>query len=204
DTWFWVIPVSNGNTSLGFVSKTEYIDSFKGNTTERMKEMLKLSDYYYDRFKDATFLFEPINIKNYSKSVKQLYGKGYALTGNSSEFLDPVFSSGVTFATESALMSAKLISKELKGETVDWEEDYSNYMKYGVAVFSTYVKEWYTGSLQTLLFHRPEDPEREKQRCAVLAGYGWDKTNPFGTKHDRIVKSLAHLITLEKEKSKTS
>lgn len=204
DTWFWVIPFSNGNTSLGFVSKTEYIDSFKGSNTERMKEMLKLSDYYYDRFKDVDFLFEPINIKNYSKSVKQLYGKGYALTGNSSEFLDPVFSSGVTFATESALMSAKLISKELRGELVDWEEEYSNYIKYGVAVFSTYVKEWYTGNLQTLFFHRPENPDVKRQICAVLAGYVWDKTNPFVTKHDRIVKTLAHLIDMEKEQSEAN
>ncbi|WP_417872210.1 NAD(P)/FAD-dependent oxidoreductase [Xanthomarina gelatinilytica] len=204
DTWFWVIPFSNGNTSLGFVSKTEYIDSFKGSNTERMKEMLKLSDYYYDRFKDVDFLFEPINIKNYSKSVKQLYGKGFALTGNSSEFLDPVFSSGVTFATESALMSAKLISKELRGELVDWEEEYSNYIKYGVAVFSTYVKEWYTGNLQTLFFHRPENPDVKRQICAVLAGYVWDKTNPFVTKHDRIVKTLAHLIDMEKEQSEAN
>lgn len=204
DTWFWVIPFSNGNTSLGFVSKTEYIDSFKGSNTERMKEMLKLSDYYYDRFKDVDFLFEPINIKNYSKSVKQLYGKGYALTGNSSEFLDPVFSSGVTFATESALMSAKLISKELRGELVDWEEEYSNYIKYGVAVFSTYVKEWYTGNLQTLFFHRPENPDVKRQICAVLAGYVWDKTNPFVTKHNRIVKTLAHLIDMEKEQSEAN
>jgi flavin-dependent dehydrogenase len=204
DTWFWVIPFSNGNTSLGFVSKTEYIDSFEGTTTERMKQMLKLSDYYYDRFEGVDFLFDPINIKNYSKSVKQLYGKGYALTGNSSEFLDPVFSSGVTFATESALMSAKLISKELKGEQVDWEEDYSNYIKYGVAVFSTYVKEWYTGNLQTLFFHRPENLEVKRQICAVLAGYVWDKTNPFVTKHDRIVKTLAHLIDMEKEKSESN
>ena len=204
DTWFWVIPFSNGNTSLGFVSKTEYIDSFKGSNTERMKEMLKLSDYYYDRFKDVDFLFEPINIKNYSKSVKQLYGKGYALTGNSSEFLDPVFSSGVTFATESALMSAKLISKELRGELVDWEEEYSNYIKYGVAVFSTYVKEWDTGNLQTLFFHRPENPDVKRQICAVLAGYVWDKTNPFVTKHDRIVKTLAHLIDMEKEQSEAN
>jgi flavin-dependent dehydrogenase len=204
DTWFWVIPFSNGNTSLGFVSKTEYIDSFEGSTTERMKQMLKLSDYYYDRFEGVDFLFEPINIKNYSKSVKQLYGKGYALTGNSSEFLDPVFSSGVTFATESALMSAKLISKELNGEQVDWEEDYSNYIKYGVAVFSTYVKEWYTGNLQTLFFHRPENPEVKRQICAVLAGYVWDKTNPFVKKHDRIVKTLAHLINMEKENSESN
>ena len=200
DTWFWVIPFSNGNTSIGFVGKTEYLDSFEGTTTERMQNMLKLSDYYYDRFKDVDFIFEPINIKNYSKSVKQLYGKGFVLTGNSAEFLDPVFSSGVTFATESALLSSKLITRELQGKEVDWETEYSDYIKSGVAVFSTYVNEWYSGNLQTLFFHRPENPEVKKQICAVLAGYVWDETNPFVAKHDRIVKNLAHLIDMENEK----
>ncbi|SFN50353.1 Dehydrogenase (flavoprotein) [Bizionia echini] len=201
DTWFWVIPFSNGNTSLGFVGKNEFIDSFEGDTSTRLQTMFKQSDYYYERFKDAPLLFEPKSIRNYSKAVTKFYGNGFVLTGNSAEFLDPVFSSGVTFATESALRSAKLISKQLQGETVNWEEDYSNYIKSGVDVFATYVKEWYTGNLQTLFFHRPENLEVKRQICAVLAGYVWDETNPFVTKHNRIVKSLAHLINMENEKS---
>jgi flavin-dependent dehydrogenase len=195
--WLWVIPFSNGITSIGYVSTTEYMETFEGNNTEKLAEMLKLSTYYYERFKDLDFLFEPIIIKNYSKSVKQLYGKGYALTGNSAEFLDPVFSSGVTFATESALLAAKLITKELNNEAVDWEEDYSNYIKKGVNVFATYVKEWYTGNLQVLFFHRPENPKVKKQICAVLAGYVWDETNPFVKKHNKIVQNLAHIIRME-------
>jgi flavin-dependent dehydrogenase len=203
DTWFWVIPFSNGNTSIGFVGLNDYIDSFEGDTSERLRNMLKDSDYYNERFKDAPFLFEPKSIRNYSKAVKKFYGKGFVLTGNSAEFLDPVFSSGVTFATESALKASKLIAKQLQGEAVDWEEDYANYIKSGVNVFATYVKEWYTGNLQTLFFHRPENPEVKKQICAVLAGYVWDETNPFVKKHDRVVKTMAHLINMGKEKSES-
>lgn len=205
DTWFWVIPFSNGDTSIGFVSKTAYLDSFKGDTTEKMQQLLKTSAYYRDRFEGLDFKFAPICIKNYAKSVTQLYGKGYALTGNSAEFLDPVFSSGVTFATESALKAAKLIDKELEGESVDWEEAYTGYIMKGVQVFATYVKEWYTGNLQTLFFHRPENQEVKKQICAVLAGYVWDDTNPFVKKHDRLVKNLAYLIDMEvQEKEKAN
>lgn len=196
DTWFWVIPFSDGNTSIGFVSKTEYIESFKGDTTKRLQEMLKLSDYYYERFEGVDFSFEPICIKNFSKSVTRLHGKGYALTGNSAEFLDPVFSSGVTFATESALAAAKLVVKEIKGEDADWDKDYDAYIKRGVAVFSSYVKEWYTGNLQTLFFHRPENPDVKRQICAVLAGYVWDESNPFVKKHNRAISSLAHIINM--------
>ena len=139
------------------------------------------------------------SIKNYSKAVKQLYGKGYALTGNSAEFLDPVFSSGVTFATESGLKAAKLITKELNGEKVDWENDYTGYIMKGVDVFRTYVSEWYTGNLQKIFFHRPENPIIKEQICAVLAGYVWDETNPFVKNHNRLVKTVAKVIDMENE-----
>lgn len=200
EVWLWVIPFSNGNTSIGFVGPTEFIESYKGTNSEKMREMLKISDYYYDRLKDLEFLFEPHIIKNYSKAVKQLYGKGYALTGNSAEFLDPVFSSGVTFATESGLKAAKLIAKELQGGKVDWEEDYTSYIMKGVDVFRTYVSEWYTGNLQKIFFHRPENPIIKEQICSVLAGYVWDETNPFVKNHDRLVKTVAKVIDMENER----
>ena len=202
DTWFWVIPFSNGNTSIGFVGKTDFIDSFKGTHAERLSQMIKKSSYYYERFKDVDFLFEPKIIQNYSKSVTQLYGKGYALTGNSAEFLDPVFSSGVTFATESGLKAAKLITRELKDEAVDWETEYGEYMKKGVSVFASYVKEWYTGNLQTIFFDGADNLEIKRQICSVLAGYVWDETNPFVKNHDRLIKTLATIINLEKKTNK--
>ncbi|PKA83218.1 flavin-dependent dehydrogenase [Ulvibacter sp. MAR_2010_11] len=200
DVWLWVIPFSNGVTSIGFVGPIELIESYSGTTTEKLKDMLKMSHYYYDRLKDLDFLFPPVEIKNYSKSVTRLYGKGYALTGNSAEFLDPVFSSGVTFATESALKAAKLITRQVNNEAVDWEKEYSEYMREGVDVFATYVKEWYTGNLQKIFFHRPENPEIKKQICAVLAGYVWDKSNPFVKNHNRLVKTLANVIDIETTK----
>ncbi len=197
EIWLWVIPFSDGNTSIGFVGPTEFINSYKGSTTEMLAEMLKLSDYFQDRFKDVPYLFEPKVIENFSTAVKQIYGKGYILTGNSGEFLDPIFSSGVTFATETGLLAAKLVTKIIKGEDVDLEKEYVGPVQYGVDVFTSYVNEWYSGNLQKLFFHKPENPEVKKQICSILAGYVWDKTNPFITKHDRIIKNVAHLIDLE-------
>ncbi|WP_273565360.1 NAD(P)/FAD-dependent oxidoreductase [Maribacter halichondriae] len=201
ETWLWVIPFSNGYTSIGYVGPTEYLESFEGNKTQKLQEMMKLSDYYYNRFEGLEYEFEPKIIKNIAKSVKKLYGDGFVLTGNSAEFLDPVFSSGVTFATESSLVAAKLIAKQLKGETVDWESDYAKHMKKGVEVFSTYVKEWYTGNLQTIFFDSNENPVIKSQICAVLAGYVWDQSNPFVKNHHRLVKTVAHIAEMEKEGS---
>jgi len=195
--WLWVIPFSDGTTSIGFVGPTEFINSFKGSSTEMLQEMLQLSSYFQERFKDAPYVFEPKIIQNFSTAVKQIYGEGYILTGNSGEFLDPVFSSGVTFATETGLLAAKMVAKIIKGETVNLEKEYVTPVQFGVDVFTSYVNEWYAENLQKLFFHQPENAEIKKKVCAVLAGYVWDKTNPFVKKHDRVIKSMAHLIDLE-------
>ncbi|RRJ94026.1 NAD(P)/FAD-dependent oxidoreductase [Flavobacterium macacae] len=196
--WLWVIPFSDGNTSIGVVGPTSFINSLSKDNTEALKSVIKSSDFYRDRFEGVDFLFEPHKIENYSCSVTQLCGSGFTLTGNSSEFLDPVFSSGVCFATESGMLSAKLFLKELKGEKVDWDKEYTEYMRRGVNVFATYVKEWYTGNLQTLFFHRPENPDVKRKICAVLAGYVWDEENPFVKKHDNVIKNMAYILNNEK------
>lgn len=196
--WLWVIPFSDGNTSIGVVGPTSYINSLSEDKTEALKSVIQRSDFYRERFEGVDFLFEPHKIENYSCSVTQLCGEGYTLTGNSSEFLDPVFSSGVCFATESGLLSAKLFLRELNGEKVDWDKEYTEYMRRGVNVFATYVKEWYTGNLQTLFFHRPENPDVKRKICAVLAGYVWDEENPFVKKHDNVIKNMAYILNNEK------
>jgi len=201
EVWLWVIPFSNGNTSIGIVGPTDYIEklSANGNPTEALKKAISLSDYYVKRFGELDFLFEPRHLKDYSCSVKKLFGDGFALTGNASEFLDPVFSSGMAFATESGMVAAKLAIRQLNGEIIDWEKEYADYILYGVDVFTTYVKEWYTGNLQELFFHRPENEDVKRKICAVLAGYVWNKDNPFVKKHDTVIKNLANLIKSERE-----
>jgi flavin-dependent dehydrogenase len=203
EVWLWVIPFSNGNTSLGVVGPTDFINSLSENkdNAEALKNAIQKSEYYIKRFAGTEFLFEPVKLENYSRAVKRMYGDGFALTGNSSEFLDPVFSSGVAFATESGMLAAKLYLKESQGISVDWEVEFTQYMKRGIAVFTTYVQEWYTGNLQTLFFHQPENPEVKEKICAVLAGYVWNEENSFVKKHDHVIANMAYLLNMQKEQS---
>ncbi len=203
EVWLWVIPFSNGNTSLGIVADTAFIEKLaeNGDTALALQKAIQLSDFYVKRFAGTEFLFEPIHLKNYSAAVTKMYGDGFALTGNSSEFLDPVFSSGVCFATESGILAAKLAWREINGEQIDWEKDFTQYMQRGIDVFTTYVKEWYTGNLQTLFFHRPENLDVKEKVCAVLAGYVWNEENPFVKKHNRVIRSIAYMLENNKELS---
>ncbi len=196
EVWLWVIPFSNGKTSLGIVGPTEYIEklSENGDTTEALRKAISLSDYYVKRFGDVEFLFEPRHLKDYSCAVKKLYGDGFALTGNSSEFLDPVFSSGVMFAAESGSLAAKLAVRELNGEVVDWHKDYEVYIQKAVETFKTYVASWYDGALQDVFFADNPNPKIKRQLSSILAGYVWDTKNPWVRNHTKLVYNVADLI----------
>lgn len=195
EVWFWVIPFSNGRSSLGLVCPKEHLEAIqKANNTETFRHIIHQSDYYRARFDGLDFLFEPKQIVSYAKASKKLYGDGFAITGNSAEFLDPVFSSGVCFATESGSLAAKLAARQLRGDAVDWKQEYEEHMLWGVSVFRSYIRDWYSGDLQKFFFHKEVNEEVRRKVCSVLAGYVWDKENPFVKKHDRAVRAVTHLL----------
>ncbi len=207
DLWLWVIPFNNGVTSLGFVGNKKYFGEFTADGADvnvAFNNMFKRSKKFGERFKDKTYKFTPMVHADYMRSSERFFGNKYVLTGNTTEFLDPVFSSGVAFATTSGLTAAKLVDRELKGEKVDWQKEYVEFLEYGIDVFRTYVKEWYTGDLQKIFFHVNINPLMKKQLTSVLAGYVWDKTNPFVRKHKTIINTLAQVVDIEKMKKITA
>lgn len=194
DVWVWVIPFSDDVTSIGVVGSPEDINRFEGDATKQLKKWISEIPQLANRFGDMDFMFEPKQITGYSAAVSKLYGKGFTLTGNSTEFLDPVFSSGVTFATESGALAADLISRNFKGENVDWEKEYAEYIVRGVDVFRSFILSWYDGSLQKIFFTPKENELMKKQICSVLAGYVWDLSNPFVKQHSRAIKALSNVL----------
>lgn len=198
DIWVWLIPFSNGNTSLGFVGDPEFFKEFEGaNMEEQLWNMIQSVPYLKERFAGQKFAFVPRTIEGWSVTTEKFYGEGFVLTGNVTEFLDPIFSSGVTLAVVSGEKAANIVIKKLKGEAYDWEEDFMLPTLRGVNVFRSYVMGWYDGSLQDIFFASNIQNEFKNQICSVLAGYVWDETNPFVKKHDKLLKTLAQVIRLQ-------
>lgn len=194
--WLWIIPFSNGRTSVGVVAEPGFYARLSGSPDEKLRAAFDMEENAAKRLANVDFVFPAKQIKGYSISVKQLFGDGYALLGNATEFLDPVFSSGVTLALESASCSAKVLIKQLKGESVDWEKDYAEYLMAGVDTFRTYVNAWYDGILPTIFFSSKQDPDVRNRICSVLAGYVWDPDNIYVTQHEKAVSTLAKMAAL--------
>lgn len=196
--WIWVIPFSTGLTSVGYVGDPEFFKEFPEDPAERMKAIVADCDYLRERFKDQEMMFSPRSIEGYAITSTKFFGNGFVTAGNATEFLDPVFSSGVTFAMESGSTAAKVVSRKLKGEKVDFQTEYVDHMMRGIDTFRTYVTSWYNGDLHEIFFTAKPDPEVKKKICSVLAGYVWDETNPFVKKHERAIRSLADMLRREK------
>ncbi|RYY23296.1 MAG: NAD(P)/FAD-dependent oxidoreductase [Chitinophagaceae bacterium] len=194
--WVWVIPFSNGITSLGFVGSPDFFEGFAGTDEEKLRAMIESEPYLRERFKAVEFVFETRKLESWSSTTDKFYGDGFVLTGNVTEFLDPVFSSGVTLATVSSQTAANLVVKKLRGQEVDWEKEYMQPTMQGVNTFRSYVMAWYEGTLDTIFFADQQNPLVKSQICSVLAGYVWDLNNPYVKFHDTALHKLARMIDL--------
>ena len=194
--WFWLIGFSDGTSSLGVVCEDKFIDQLDGSPQEKLQELVSGSKQLHELLKKAEYNNESKVITSYSSKVKSLYGHKYALLGNAGEFLDPVFSSGVTIALRSATLAAPLVAKQINGESVDWENDFSVPLYKGINTFKAYVSSWYTGELQKIILTPKPDSKVKRMVCSVLAGYSWDETNPLVLKPKRRLTAIADTLAL--------
>ena len=193
--WIWIIPFTGGVTSLGFVGFPEFFEQYTGTPEEQLRKMIADEPYLAERFDKVEFLFEPRSLQSWSGTTDRFYGDGFVLTANVTEFLDPVFSSGVTLATVSSQIAGNLVIEKLKGRTIDWDNEYMKPMMQGVDTFRSYVMAWYEGTLDTIFFADNQDEIIKSQICSVLAGYVWDLDNPYVKNHQTALQRLASMIS---------
>jgi flavin-dependent dehydrogenase len=170
DVWVWIIPFATGITSVGFVGDPSFFEKYTGTPEEQMRALIADESYIAKRMEGIEFLWEPRVLQSWSATTEKFYGNGFVLTGNVTEFLDPVFSSGVTLATVSSQIAGKLVVRHLKGENIDWNKEYTEVMMQGVNTFRSYVMGWYDTTLHTIFFADNQDPDVKRMICSVLAG----------------------------------
>lgn len=195
--WIWVIPFSSGVTSIGFVGDPDFFAQYTGSNEEIWRELVATQPYLAERLLNVEFAMDAQVLQSWSTTTDKFYGEGFVLTGNVTEFLDPIFSSGVTLATVSSQNAAHLVIRQLNGEAVDWENEYSKQILQGVNTFRSYVMAWYEGTLDTIFFSEKQNLPIKKKICSVLAGYVWDLNNSFVKDHATALKKLARTIELE-------
>ena len=199
DVWLWLIPFGDNRCSIGVVGLPERFAGL-GDSEAILRryaaEIPMLARVLGNAQWENDFPFR--HIKGYSANVKTLHGRHFALLGNAAEFLDPVFSSGVTIAMHSAKLAANLLARQLKGQEADWQREFTEPLMVGVNAFRTYVNGWYDGSFQDAIYAPQRTPEISRMISAILAGYAWDTNNPYVEKPERRLKALAETVGEQK------
>ena len=179
DVWYWLIPFSNGRCSVGVVAETEFLSRYRGDDTERLRALINEGPSLGRLLANASWDTPARHLVGYSANVRSLCDRGYALLGNAGEFLDPIFSTGVTIAFKSASLAAAVLRRQFAGAAVDWQNEFAAPLRKGVDTFRAFVESWYRGGLRRIFFHEHPPPEVRRMIAAILAGYAWDQTNPY-------------------------
>ncbi|MBC3364053.1 tryptophan 7-halogenase [Pseudomonas sp. SWRI154] len=193
DVWFWTIPFSGGRCSVGVVAAAEHFEGRTEDLDACLRGFINETPSLAGVLQNTVWDTPARTIGGYSANVKTLHGPGFALLGNAAEFLDPVFSSGVTIAMRSASMAAGVLHRQLQGESVDWQSEFAEPLKRGVDTFRCYVEGWYAGTFQDVIFYSEGSSDIRRMISSILAGYAWDQRNPFVSEPKRRLRMLSEI-----------
>ncbi|MFI6291651.1 NAD(P)/FAD-dependent oxidoreductase [Nonomuraea sp. NPDC050790] len=107
DTWVWQIPITDTITSVGVVSQRARLRSYSGDQEKFFWNTIASRPELLDVLKNAQQV-RPLKAEgDYSYGMKQIVGDKYVLIGDAARFVDPIFSSGVSVALNSARIACQ-------------------------------------------------------------------------------------------------
>lgn len=123
--WIWVIPVGRNHLSIGVTLNNAYVRETKARLApgaqggqEWMQALylneLRSSPALAGILAGARQEHDVLTIGDYSYFAEQKFGRNYALVGDAGAFLDPIFSSGIHVAMESARRVAGAVHVKLR------------------------------------------------------------------------------------------
>ena len=112
--WFWFIPLADGTTSVGAVCWAYYLKARDKPLKDYFFDTIALCPELADRLKDATLEDDKVHATgNFSYASTHATGDKHLLIGDAFTFIDPMFSSGVFLAMQSAFDGADLVATAL-------------------------------------------------------------------------------------------
>ena len=195
--WYWLIPFADGRSSFGIVAEQDFFERYQMDDSSpetlqaTFQRILSDDDALSHVLRHKKFDTPVRTLVGYSANVKHLVASNYALLGNAGEFLDPVFSSGVTIALKSSSLAIPLLDRVLQGQQVDWMNEYEKPLRKGIQVFRAYVEAWYDGEFQDVVFSGQQNERIRRMIASLLAGYAWDESNPIHKNAKQRLSTLA-------------
>ena len=177
--WFWVIPLADGTTSVGAVSWPYYLKTRNKKPLEAFfLETIALCPSLKARLDNAKLLSGVEATGNFSYVCDRTHGSNYLLLGDAYTFIDPVFSSGVMLAMQSAFVGAETVDTCLQNprKAAGALKKFDRMMRIGPKEFSWFIYRVTNPALRNM-FMAPRNIFRVQEGLlSVLAGDVFGKT----------------------------
>lgn len=177
--WFWYIPLSDGTTSVGATVWPYYLKTRGAKSLETFfHETIALCQPLQTRLQHATLVSPVEATGNYSYKCQRTHGESYLLLGDAFTFIDPVFSSGVMMAMQSAFAAADTVEVCLNQPQYMHQalKQYDRTLRVGPNIFSWFIYR-VTNPVMRNMFMEPKNMFRVKEAVlSILAGDVYGKT----------------------------
>jgi len=122
----WQIPITDKITSIGVVTQKKNFARSNASREQFFWDSVSGRPEIYDSLKAARQLRDFTTEGDYSYAMSEITGDGWVLIGDAARFVDPIFSSGVSIALNSAKMASKDIIKAVQEQNFV-KEQFGNY-----------------------------------------------------------------------------
>jgi flavin-dependent dehydrogenase len=176
--WFWFIPLADGVTSVGAVVWPYYLKSRKQPVTDFFLDLIAMCPALAERLQGAELVSDVEATGNFSYACDRTHGTNWLLLGDAYAFIDPVFSSGVMLAMNSAFAGADAVDACLRQpeSAAQALKEFDRVMKHGPREFSWFIYR-VTNPTMRDLFMAPRNILGVKEALlSVLAGDIFGKT----------------------------
>jgi flavin-dependent dehydrogenase len=179
--WFWFIPLSDGTTSVGAVCSPGYMKSRKTDITTFFHDTIASCPGLIERLKDAQLVSPVTATGNYSYRAGHMVGKSYMMLGDAYAFLDPLFSTGVYLAMNSAFEGVEAVSTCLHepAKAKHALKKFDATIQHGIDAYSWYIYRAPMPALRNLLMVPRNTFRIEEAILSILAGDVFRRT-PIG------------------------
>ena len=143
--WAWRIPLP-GRVSVGIVLSPDHISQFGNTREEQYDNFIKEEPRLKDLVVGSKRCSSVMTYTNYQWKSSQLYGPGWALIGDTGGFIDPVFSTGLFLAMDSAFKFCEAFEKGSDIALSSYQKEWQSELK----AWQSIIDSWYDGKLLTL------------------------------------------------------
>jgi flavin-dependent dehydrogenase len=195
--WFWFIPLADGTTSIGAVCWPYYLKSRAKPLPEFFRDTIALCPDLEARLKGARLIDDRVYATgNYSYASAKSSGERYLMIGDAYTFVDPVFSTGVYLAMQSAFDGADVVEAVLdrRRDAKALRRGFDRSVQRGPREFSWFIFR-VTNPTMREFFMAPQNPFRVKEALiSLLAGDIYGSTPIWRSIF--VLKALYYLVSI--------